>query len=368
MINKLGFGFLRLPQIEEDLNWEKIDKMVDVYIENGGNFFDTCYVYLDGKSEEAIRRCLVERKPRESFQLSNKIPGYKCTCHEDCQKFFDEQLERCGVEYFDILMLHWLNRRNYEKAEMFDEFKFLREKKAEGKAKRIGFSFHDSAEVLDEILTAHPEVDLVLLQINYLDWEAAGIESKKCYETAVRHGKKVLVMEPVKGGTLAQIPQEAEELLKEIHPDWTPSDWALRFVQSLPDVEICLSGMSDVDQVEANVKPFEPLNEKEIEALGKVRDIIEGQTAVSCTGCRYCVDHCPSKIQIPDLFKMYNEISRYPAEDWKIKPVYRQFTKDGGAASACVKCGSCEAHCPQHLKISEHMQEVADKFEKRKKA
>lgn len=366
MINKLGFGFLRLPKNGEDIDWETVNEMVDVFMEGGGTYFDTCYVYLDGKSEEGIRRCVVERKDRDSFQLANKIPGYMCKSEEDTEKFFQEELERCGVEYFDVLMMHWLNGRNYAKAQEFDQFKFLREKKAEGKAKKIGFSFHDGPEVLDEILTAHPEVDVVLLQINYLDWETAGINSKKCYEVAVKHGKEVLAMEPVKGGTLANLPEEAEALLKEIHPDWTPSDWALRFVQSLPELKICLSGMSAVDHVVANIKPFEPLGQVELDALAKVREIIESNTAVACTGCRYCVDHCPQNISIPDLFKMYNEVTRYPDEDWKIKPAYRDFNKDKGKAADCIGCKNCEAHCPQHLEIAEHMQAVADKFERRK--
>ena len=359
MINKLGFGFLRLPKSGEELDWETINDMVDVFMEGGRNFFDTCYTYLDGMSEMAIRRCVAERKPRESFQLCEKLPGYMFKSHDDCQKYYDVELARCGVEWFDILMLHWLNDQNYAIAEKYDEFRFLREKKAQGLAKRIGFSYHGNAALLDQILTAHPEVDVVLMQLNYLDWDSEGIQSRKCYETCVRHGKKVIVMEPVKGGTLANLPREAEEKLRACHPDWTPADWALRFVQSLPEVEICLSGMGTVSQVEANIHPFEPLTAAETALLMEVRDIIERRTAIACTGCGYCVPHCPKQVPIPQYIRMYNELYRYPGDDWKIIPSYNQTAK----ASDCIGCRSCEKHCPQGLEISAHMKTIAKRFE-----
>ena len=302
MINKLGFGFLRPPKKDGELDWQTICSMVDVFMGGGGVFFDTCYTYLDGLSEAAIHKCVVERKPRHRFQLCDKLPGYLFKSYEDCQKYFDEELSRCGVEWFDILMLHWLNDENYAIAEKYDEFRFLREKKAEGKAKRIGFSYHGDAALLDKILTGHPEVDVVLMQLNYLDWESEGIQSRKCYETCLRHGKSVMVMEPVKGGTLASIPEEAEAKLRLRHPDWTPSDWALRFVQSLPGVEICLSGMGAVEQVQSNIQPFEPLTGEETAILAEVAEIIRGKTAIGCTGCGYCVNHCPKQIPIPQYF------------------------------------------------------------------
>lgn len=363
-MNKLGFGFLRFPKKGDTYDWDLIDRMVDEFMVNGGDYFDTCYTYLDGMSEEGIRRCVVRRKPRESFRIAEKIPGYRCKSYEDAQKYFDEELARCGVEYFDVLMLHWLNGKNYETAEKYDQFRFIREKKEQGLARRIGFSYHDSAALLDEILSAHPEVDVVQLQINYLDWESAGIESRKCYETCVRHGKTVMVMEPVKGGTLAKIPDKAERILKTVHPDWTPADWALRFVQSLPAVEICLSGMNSMEQVSANIAAFEPLTEYEIETLLSIVPIINGQTAVPCTGCAYCVEHCVKKIAIPDYFRMYNEIVRYPDDDWKIEPSYCHMTLTYGRASDCIACRSCEAHCPQGIRIADFMKDVAQRFEK----
>ena len=363
MINKLGFGFLRLPKKDGELDWQTICSMVDEFMDGGGVFFDTCYTYLDGLSEAAIRKCVVERKSRDSFQLCDKLPGYLFKSYEDCQKYFDEELSRCGVEWFDILMLHWLNDENYAIAEKYDEFRFLREKKAEGKAKRIGFSYHGDAALLDRILTAHPEVDVVLMQLNYLDWESEGIQSRKCYETCLRHGKSVMVMEPVKGGTLAKLPDDAEAKLRLRHPDWTPSDWALRFVQSLPGVEICLSGMGAVEQVQSNIQPFEPLTGEETALLAEVAEIIRGKTAIGCTGCGYCVNHCPKQIPIPKYIKLYNEITRYPGDDWKIIPTYHQMALPAGKASDCIGCHSCEKHCPQKLTISEHMKTIAQRFE-----
>ena len=360
MINKLGFGFLRLPKKGEEFDWDTIDQMVDAFMAGGGTFFDTCYTYLNGMSEYGIRRCVAERKNRDSFQLCEKLPGYLFKSYDDCQKYFDEELARCGVEWFDVLMLHWLNDENYAKAEKYDEFRFLREKKAEAKAKRIGFSYHGDAVLLDKILTAHPEVDVVLMQLNYLDWESEGIQSRKCYETCLHHGKSVMVMEPVKGGTLAKIPEEAEAKLRAVHPDWTPSDWALRFVQSLPGVETALSGMGAVEQVRANIRPFEPLTESEINLLAEAAEIIRGKTAIGCTGCGYCLPHCPKKIPIPQHIRLYNELRRYPGDDWKIIPTYHRLE---AKASSCIGCKACERHCPQKLLIPEHMKAIAKAFE-----
>ena len=361
MISKLGFGFLRLPRKGEELDWDTICRMVDAFMDGGGAFFDTCYTYINGMSKIAIRKCIVERKLRDSFQLCDKLPGYLFKSYEDCQRYFDEECSRCGVEWFDILMLHWLNDENYAIAEKYDEFRFLREKKAEGKAKRISFSYHGDATLLDKILTAHPEVDVVLMQVNYLDWESEGIQSRRCYETCLRHGKSVMVMEPVKGGTLAKLPDDAEAKLRSVHPDWTPSDWALRFVQTLPGVEIALSGMNTVEQVRANVRPFELLTAEETALLAEVAEIVRGKTAIGCTGCGYCVTHCPKQIPIPQYIKLYNEITRDPGDDWKIIPTYNQMA--AGKASHCIGCHSCEKHCPQKLTIAEHMKTIAKVFE-----
>ena len=364
-MNKLGFGFLRLPEKDGGFDWDTVCQMTDRFIEGGGTYFDTCYTYLNGHSEEGIRRCVAERYPRERFRLADKIPGYACKRYEDCQRFFDEELRRCGVERFDVLMLHSLNGDFYAIAQAQDQFRFLREKKAEGLADRIGFSYHDGAALLDRILTEHPEVDVVQLQINYLDWDTAGIESGNCYEVCQKHGKPVIVMEPVKGGTLATLPPEAEAALAALHPDWTPSDWALRFVQSLPGVEVCLSGMNTVAQVERNIRPFAPLTAAETDALLAVREFIARKTAVGCTACGYCRTRCPMHIPIPEVFRMYNELSRYPEDDWKILPSYQSLTGNTGKASECIGCGSCMRRCPQKLDIPGHMKLAASLLEGR---
>lgn len=362
MINKLGFGFLRLPKLDEQYDWETVCQMVDAFMDGGGNYFDTCHNYLEGNSDIGIGKCVAARKDRAAFRLAEKIPGYNCKSYEDCQRYMTESMARCGVDYFDVLMLHYLSNKNYAIAEQYDQFQFLRDKKSAGQAKRIGFSFHGNATLLDTILTQHPEVDVVLLQLNYLDWETSGIESGKCYETCVKHGKSVIAMEPVKGGTLATLPQEAEALLRAVHPDWTPADWALRFVQSLPQVEVCLSGMNTLAQVEANIKPFAPLTEEEIALLMQVRDMIERKTAISCTDCRYCMPHCPKQIPIPQYIKMYNAVFRYPGDKWKVRLGYNDPSSTVGKASDCIGCHRCEQHCPQNLKISEHMKTIAEEL------
>lgn len=363
-MNKLGFGFMRMPKKGEQYDLDTLNQMVDLYMAGGGDYFDTCYTYLEGECDKAIKHCVVDRKERSSYRIGQKLPGYYCKTDADLQQYLDECLTRCGVDYFDVLLLHCLTIRNYETAQKYDQFRFLREKKAQGIAKRIGFSYHGSAALLDEMLAAHPEVDVVLLQINYLDWETAGIESGKCYEACRKHGKSILVMEPVKGGTLATLPEEAEQLLRAAHPDWTPADWALRFAQSLPGVEIVLSGMNALSQVQANIQPFTPLTTEEVALLMQVRDIIEKNTAIGCTGCGYCETHCPKNIPISQYIRMYNELSRYPDDSWKVKAVYRHAILSAGKASDCIGCKSCEKYCPQNLPISEHMKAIAEKFEK----
>lgn len=358
-MNKIGFGFLRLPFQGEQIDYDLLNQMVDLFLQRGGRYFDTAYTYLDGKSEEAVRESVAKRHDRSEYILADKLPGYMVKSRGECYDYFHEQLRRCGVSFFDIYLLHWLNAENYAAAETYREFEFLQELKEEGKAGKIGFSYHDSAALLDEILTKHPEVDLVQLQINYLDWSSAGIEAGKCYETAVNHGKSVVVMEPVKGGILANVPAEAEALFKEINAKDSIASWALRFAQSLSQVDVVLSGMNTVEQVEDNMRDVQPLTEKEQEAVRKAADLISRETAVPCTGCGYCREHCPKRIAIPDYFKMYNEMKRHPEEGWKIQPVYQNLAKRCGKASDCISCGNCEKHCPQKLEITKYLREAA---------
>ncbi len=364
-MNKMGFGFLRLPQTgkEMDIDWTLLNKMTDAFLASGGTYFDTAYTYLNGKSEEAIKRSVVERYPRHQFQIADKLPSWKIASHQDCYTYFTEQLERCGVEYFDVYLLHWLNRENYEIAKRYGEFAFLHQIKNEGKTKRIGFSYHDSAALLDQILAEHPEVDIVQLQINYLDWDSAGIEAGKCYEIAAKHDKSIVVMEPVKGGTLAALPAEAENLLCNNQKESSAASWALRFAQSLEQVEIVLSGMNTLEQITDNMKDVSPLSQEEREILVQAAKIIREQTAIPCTGCRYCMEYCQKDIPIPDYFSMYNELWRHPEDDWKIRPVYNEVATAHGKASECIGCRNCERHCPQKLKISRFLQDVSVKFE-----
>ena len=360
--SKLGFGFLRLPRKGLSYDWKGIERMVDHFMELGGNYFDTCPTYLNGASEEGIRRCVAMRKPRESFQVADKLPGYQCGGSADCKRALDRALTSCGVDYFDVYMLHWLNGAHYRMAQQRGQFEFLQEAKAAGVARRIGFSYHDNAELLARILDDHPEVDVVQLQVNYLDWDTPGIESRACYETCVQHGKKVIVMEPLKGGSLAQIPAAVQSALATIHPDWSPADWALRFVQTLPQVEVCLSGMTALSEVNANCQPFEPLDAAEIEVLLGIRSAVAGRTAVPCTGCGYCLPHCPQGIPIPTYFGMLNEITRHPEEGWKVRPAYSQTCATSPTPSECIECRACEAHCPQGIPVSTRLKDVVRKL------
>lgn len=363
-MNKLGFGFLRLPQTEEkEIDWPLLNQMVDAFLAGGGTYFDTAYTYLDGKSETALRRSLVDRHPRESFRIADKLPSWKVTCPEDRERYFREQCQRCGVDYFDVYLLHWLNRANYAIAERFDEFGFLRELKQAGKVGKIGFSYHGDAETLKDILSAHPEVEVVQLQINYLDWDSPALEAHKCYDIADHYGKEVVVMEPVKGGTLADPPQEARRLLEQAAPGESPASWAIRFAQSLDRVSIVLSGMNTMEQLRDNLRDLPPLTEDERALLARVGELISGSIAIPCTACRYCEKECPQGIAIPDYFRIFNAYQRFPADGWKMTPVYAAVARDHGKASQCIHCRKCERSCPQQIPITHWLEQVAKALE-----
>ena len=361
-MNKTGFGFLRLPQLdpaeEKSIDFPLLCALVDRFLALGGDYFDTAYTYLGGASEEALRKTLVERYPRTAFRIADKLPGYMAKTAEDNRRIFDESLRRCGVDYFDVYLLHGLNAENYAIAERLDQFEFLRALKEEGKAKQIGFSFHDTAQLLDQILSEHPEVDCVQLQINYLDWESLSVQSRLCYETAVKHGKTVLVMEPVKGGALANLPAEAENLLKQFHPRDSTARWAIRFAGSLDAVQTVLSGMNTMEQMEDNMDPFLPLTRDELAVLDRATAIIRANTAIECTGCGYCTSGCPVGMPIPRYFALFNEYRRNPSELWKTQTVYTAISTAAVPASACIQCGQCEGVCPQKLEIMRWLKEV----------
>lgn len=361
-MNKTGFGFLRIPKNEDEtIDYEALNPMVDLFLEQGGTYFDTAYTYLNGLSEEALRLSLVARHPRESFLIADKLPGYKAKTHEQCWDFFNEQLQRCGVTFFDVYLLHFLNEKNYATAQRLEQFRFLQELKEKGLAKRIGFSYHDSPELLNRILTDHPEVDIVQLQINYLDWDSVSLRAKELYDVAVAHGKDVVIMEPVKGGSLANLPEEAETLLRAAAPEDSCASWAIRFATDLSQVSVVLSGMNTMEQMRDNMRDFRPLNQQEQALLVRCAEIIRSNTAVACTGCGYCVPNCPVGMPIPQHFALYNDYSRSPGEDWKMRPAYNAMTTK---ASACIGCGTCEKNCPQKLKIITHLAETAKVFEK----
>lgn len=365
-MNKTGFGFLRLPlrdpADETSIDYEALFPLVDRFLELGGTYFDTAYTYLGEKSEEALRKALVERHPRDAFRIADKLPGWRVKRHEECEVYFDTQLRRCGVDYFDVYLIHWLNAENYAICEKTDQFRFLRRVKAEGRAKAIGFSYHDSPELLSRILTDHPEVDYVQLQINYLDWDSVSIQARQCYETAVSHGKKILVMEPVKGGSLAGLPPAAEQLLKAHAPDASIPSWAIRFAASLDRVETVLSGMNAMEQIEDNMQPFTPLSGEEMQLLAAAAEIIRANTAIPCTGCGYCAPNCPKHIPIPKYFALYNDYSRNPDEDWKMQHVYDSLSAQAGKASDCIGCKRCEKNCPQKLEITNYLTQVSKVF------
>ena len=358
-MKKLGFGAMRLPlQNPEDktsINQALLNELVDKFIAAGFTYFDTAYPYHDQKSEPAMKAALADRYDRSSYIFADKMPTVLVKSGEEYPVYFKQQLERTGVGYFDYYLMHNMGKDRYAKTQAFGGFEFAERMKAEGKIKNFGFSFHDDAEMLDRILTEHPEVDFVQLQINYLDWNNNIIQSRKCYETAVSHNKPVIVMEPVKGGTLANLPPEADDLLKNFKPGASAASYALRFAASLDNVIMVLSGMNTMEQVIENTNifdNFEPVSEAEKQLLSKVVNIIEKCTEIPCTSCGYCMEVCPKNISIPQLFGLYNN---YKINGNFSRMYHDRITYNRGKASDCLNCHRCEHNCPQHIAIPEHL-------------
>ena len=362
-----GFGCMRLPMQGEEVDYDEFNKMIDSFIDSGLNYFDTAHGYINGKSELAIRDCLSARYDRSQFLLTDKLTDTFFNKQEDIRPFFENQLKWCGVDYFDFYLMHAQNKENYKKYKACQAYETAYELKKEGKIKHLGLSFHDKAEVLDMILTEHPEIEVVQIQFNYVDYEDSSVQSRKVYEVCEKHKKPVIVMEPVKGGSLVKLPPEADQVFRDLG-DKSNASYAVRFAASFPSMTMVLSGMSNMEQMEDNLsvmKDFEPLNEKELEAVAKVTGIFKGLNLIPCTGCRYCVEenHCPKDILIPDMFSSLNAHEAF--KNWNTGYYYDTvLTKDGHSkASECIKCGKCEQVCPQHLHIRDLLDKVATTFE-----
>lgn len=366
-MKKLGFGLMRLPLTDANdgtsINVARVSDMADHFMQEGFTYFDTAAPYHGLQSEVAFREAVVKRYPRESYTITDKLSLWMIKDDMTLDRFFDEQMERLGVDYMDIYLLHAVNAGSYEQSKEMGAIEFMNRKKAEGKVKHIGFSFHDSADVLDKILTDWSEAEYVQLQLNYLDWEDEGVQSRKCYEVALKHGKQILVMEPIKGGSLAVVSPVVEKMFKDYNPDASVASWAVRFVASLENVVMVLSGMSDESQMADNLsymKEFQPLNDEEMAIVMKAAEIIRNDIAVPCTACRYCVDDCPMQIPIPDYFKIYNSLKQLQhTREWDCRNNYKRASENHGKASDCIECGMCESHCPQKIEIREALKQVA---------
>lgn len=361
MDKKLGFGLMRLPLTDPNNNGsidiEQLKEMVDAYLQRGFTYFDTAWMYCDGQSECAVKEVLTKRYPRDAFTVTSKLPNGPLNDLEDRDKIFNEQLRKTGLSYFDYYLLHAIGPQNIDRFQKFDCFTWLMEKKAQGLAKNIGFSFHGSPELLEELLSKYPRLDVVQLQINYLDWENEKVRSRECHEIAVRYGKKIIIMEPVRGGALADVPANVKMMFKNADSERSVASWAIRFAASLENVMMVLSGMSNLEQVLDNtdyMQSFRPLTQDEMQMALFAGSIISGQAEIACTGCAYCTERCPKNIAIPQYFAAFNK---------KDKAQYEALTKIFEKASDCIGCGQCEKACPQLLSIRGHLQSVAERFE-----
>ena len=360
-----GFGCMRLPMRDGKVDYDEFNKMIDAFLDNGFNYFDTAHGYLEGKSEVALCECLVKRYPRDKFVLTNKLTGTFFNSEREVRPYFESQLKICGVDYFDFYLMHAQTKELFAKFKSCRAYEQALEFKKEGKIKHFGISFHDKAEVLEQILTEYPQIEVVQIQLNYVDFDDPAVQSKKCYDVCRKFGKSVIVMEPVKGGSLVNLPEEAKKYFAELGSA-SAASYAIRFAAGFDGVFMVLSGMSNTAQMNDNIsymKDFKPLNEREMQAVQKVCAVFKGMNLIACTACRYCIAGCPKKISIPDLFACLNTKNIY--HDWNANYYYNEVhTSSGGKASDCIKCGKCENVCQQHLPIRQLLQDVAKEFEK----
>lgn len=363
---KLGFGLMRLPRKGIFTDVAQVSRMVDLFLQAGFTYFDTAYIYPG--SEEAIRKALVERYPRDSFTLATKMNAFlMAPTQKAAENQFYKSLERTGAGYFDYYLLHGLMENNYEKYERFHLWDFVKAQKEKGLIRNLGFSFHAGPELLDRLLTQHPEADFVQLQINYADWDNPRVRSRENYEVARKHHKPIVVMEPVKGGALADPPEEVKKLFSSCHPEFSYASWAIRFVASLDGILTVLSGMSNVAQMEDNLsfmRSFKPLAEQEQEIIRKAQRILGHSAAIPCTACHYCTGGCPKQIPIPEIFASMNlELGNGQMD--KARKAYAAATEGKGKTSDCIHCLQCERACPQHLSITKYLEESRKMLEDR---
>lgn len=369
-MKKFGFGCMRLPCTSdnpEDIDLPQVCEMVDKYIESGFNYFDTAYGYHNGLSEVAVRKSVIERYPRNEVLIADKLPVYMLKPSHNLREIFEEQKERCGVEYFDYYMLHNITNNFYNGiVPKLNCFEFVEELKQKGEVKHIGISFHDDADTLERVLKEHPSIEFVQLQINYLDWDNKGIQSRKCYEIARKYNKDVIVMEPLKGGTLVNIPNKANEILNNYNSDLSIASWGIRFAATLDGVISVLSGVSNLEQLEDNIsymKNFNPLNDDELMVIDETVGIIKDSIAVPCTGCDYCLDSCPTNIPISKFFALYNDAKQAIEIQFLYYFYYDNLAKKNAPASMCIGCGECEKKCTQHINIIDELKDVEELLE-----